>query len=101
VIKLDGRVLADTRNALTLREARYPAVHYIPRADADMSQMIRSDHTTSCPFKGDCAYYARPGGGERAANAVWTYEVPFEAVALIKDHLAYYSDRVEISEIAE
>ncbi len=65
-----------SHNALTLREARYPAMQYIPRADADMTQLIRSDHTTYCPFKGDCAYYDLPGGGERAANAVWTYEAP-------------------------
>jgi uncharacterized protein (DUF427 family) len=100
VIRRDGIVLADTRNALTLREARYPAVHYIPRIDADMTQLIRSEHATYCPFKGDCAYYDLPGGGERAANAVWTYEAPFDAVAVIKDHLAFYPDRVEISEIA-
>ena len=98
VIKLGGQVLADTHAALTLREARYPAVHYIPRADADMSRLIRSEHTTYCPFKGDCSYYDLPGGGEHAANAVWTYEAPFDAVAMIKDHLAFYPDRVEITE---
>jgi uncharacterized protein (DUF427 family) len=101
VVKLDGKVLADTSNALRLREARYPAVHYIPRADAEMGQLIRSDHTTYCPFKGDCSYYHLPGGGEHAANSVWTYEAPFDAVAMIKDHLAFYPDRVEITEIAD
>ena len=101
VVRLDGRVLADTREALTLREARYPAVLYIPRADVRMDQLIRSEHATYCPFKGDCAYYDLPGGGEQAANAVWTYEAPFDAVAMIKDHLAFYPDRAEITEIAE
>jgi uncharacterized protein (DUF427 family) len=100
VIMLDGRVLADTRDALALRESRYPAVQYIPRADADMTQLSRSDHATYCPFKGDCAYYDLRGG-EHAAIAVWTYEAPFDAVAMIKDHLAFYPDRVEISEIAD
>jgi uncharacterized protein (DUF427 family) len=101
IIKLDGQVLADTREALTLREARYPAVHYIPRADAEMSQLVRSSYATYCPFKGDCAYYSLPGGGERAANAVWTYEAPFDAVAAIRDHVAFYPDRVEITEVAD
>jgi uncharacterized protein (DUF427 family) len=101
VVRLDDRVLADTRDALMLREARYPAVLYIPRADVRMDQLIRSNHTTYCPFKGDCAYYGLPGGGEQAANAVWTYEAPFDAVAMIKDHLAFYPDRVEITEIAD
>ncbi|CAN5378953.1 DUF427 domain-containing protein [soil metagenome] len=101
VITLNGQVLADSSGALTLREARYPAVQYIPRADVDMDRLIRSDHTTYCPFKGDCAYYDLPGSGEHVANAVWTYEAPFDAVAMIKDHLAFYPDRIEITEIAQ
>jgi uncharacterized protein (DUF427 family) len=100
VVTLGGRVLAETRHALTLREAKYPPVHYIPRADVDMAALSRTDHATYCPFKGDCAYYSLPGGGERAANAVWTYEAPYAAVAAIKDHLAFYPDRVAITESA-
>jgi uncharacterized protein (DUF427 family) len=100
VVTLNGQVLADTRHALTLQEAKYPAVQYIPRADVDMTALNRSDHQTYCPFKGDCAYYSLPGGGDRAANAVWTYESPFPAVAAIKDHLAFYPDRVVITESA-
>jgi uncharacterized protein (DUF427 family) len=99
-VTLDGRVLADSRNALTLREASYPAVQYIPRADVDMAALSRTDHTTYCPFKGDCSYYSLPGDGERSLNAVWTYEAPFPAVAAIKDHLAFYPDRVEVTEAA-
>ena len=94
-VSLAGRVIADTREALTLREASYPAVQYIPRKDVDMSLLQRTDHATYCPYKGDCAYYSVPDGGERAANAVWTYEAPYAAVAEIKDHLAFYPDRVD------
>ena len=68
-----GRVIADSRRALTLREAAYSPVHYIPRRNVDMSLLARTDHVTYCPFKGDCAYYSIPIGGERSANAVWTY----------------------------
>jgi uncharacterized protein (DUF427 family) len=95
VVTVHGRVIADTRHALTLLEASYPAVHYIPRKDVDMTQLERTDHSTYCPYKGDCAYYTIPEGGERARNAVWTYETPYEAVAEIKDHLAFYRDRVD------
>jgi uncharacterized protein (DUF427 family) len=98
VVKFAERTLADTHNALTLREASYPAVQYIPRTDADMSQLQRTDHRTYCPYKGDCSYYSIPALGERGVNAVWTYESPHEAVASIKDHLAFYSDRVTIAE---
>ncbi len=97
VVTLEGQVLADTSHALILREASYPAVQYIPRADVDMARLTRTDHGTYCPYKGDCSYYSLPGGGDRAANAVWTYEAPFAAVAAIEGHLAFYPDRVEIS----
>jgi uncharacterized protein (DUF427 family) len=98
VVTLGGRVIADTRAALTLREASYPPVQYIPRKDVDMSLLERTSHATYCPYKGDCAYYSIPLGGERSANAVWTYEAPFAAVAAIKDHVAFYASRVDAIE---
>ena len=98
VVTVAGRVIADTRAALTMREAAYPAVLYIPRRDVDMALLARTDHATYCPYKGDCTYYSIPVGGERSINAVWTYEAPFAAVAAIKDHLAFYLDRVDAIE---
>ncbi len=94
-VSLAGRIIADTREALTLREVSYPAVQYIPRKDVDMSLLQRTDHATYCPYKGDCAYYSIPSRGKRSANAAWTYEAPYAAVAEIKDHLAFYPDRVD------
>jgi uncharacterized protein (DUF427 family) len=98
VVTLDGHVIADTRAALTLREAAYPGVLYIPRKDVDMTLLTRTDHATYCPYKGECAYYSIPAGGERSVNAVWSYEAPYEAVAQIKDHVAFYPDRVSAIE---
>jgi uncharacterized protein (DUF427 family) len=95
VVTVAGKVIADTRAAVSLREASYPAVQYIPRKDVDMSQLERTDHKTYCPFKGDAAYYSIPGGGARSTNAVWTYEEPYAAVTQIKDHLAFYPDRID------
>jgi uncharacterized protein (DUF427 family) len=98
VVTIAGRVIADTRDALTLREAKYPEVQYIPRKDVDMSLLERTDHATYCPYKGDCAYFSIPLGGDASANAVWTYEAPFPAVEAIKDHVAFYPDRVDAIE---
>ena len=95
VVRAGGRVVADTRAALALQEAAYPRELYIPRADVDMAALERTDHATYCPYKGDCAYYGIPAGGARVANAVWTYEAPYDAVAAIRDHLAFYPDRVD------
>jgi uncharacterized protein (DUF427 family) len=98
VVSIAGHVIADTRDSLTLREAEYPEVHYIPRKDVQMSLLERTDHATYCPYKGDCAYYSIPIGGDKSTNAVWTYEAPYAAVANIKDYLAFYPDRVEVIE---
>jgi uncharacterized protein (DUF427 family) len=93
-----GRVIADTTRALTLKETRYPPVHYIPRADADMGALQRSVHHTHCPYKGDASYFTIAAGGRRAENAVWSYEAPYPAVNEIKEHLAFYPDRVDAIE---
>ena len=98
VVKAGGKVIADTREALAMREKTYPAVLYVPRKDVDMSLLERTDHSTYCPFKGDCSYYSIPAGGARAVNAVWSYETPHPAMARIKGYLAFYPDRVDAIE---
>ena len=98
LVKAAGRTLADTRAALTLREADYPPVYYIPRADVDMSMLTRTKHVTYCPYKGKSNYYSVPSGGDRSLNAVWSYEDPHDAVRQIKEHVAFYADRVDAIE---
>ncbi|MEO8039576.1 MAG: DUF427 domain-containing protein [Betaproteobacteria bacterium] len=98
IVTVGNRTVADTRAALTLREATYPEVQYIPRKDVDMSLLQRTDRATYCPYKGDCAYYTIPAGGERSVNAAWTYEAPHAAMAQIAGHLAFYAERVDTIE---
>ncbi len=98
VVRVAGKTIADTTEALVLREAHYPPVQYVPRKDVDMDALERSETQTHCPYKGDAAYFSIPVGGERSVDAIWTYEAPYEAVAAIKDHLAFYSDRVDAIE---
>jgi uncharacterized protein (DUF427 family) len=98
VVKVAGRIVADTREALILREASYAPVQYIPRKDVDMTLLERTEHATYCPYKGECSYFSIPSGGDRSTNAVWTYEAPYEAVLSIKDHLAFYPERVDAIE---
>jgi uncharacterized protein (DUF427 family) len=91
VVEANGEVLADTKNALQLKEADYPAVFYIPRRDARMDQLLPTAQRTHCPFKGDASYFSIKGGVE---NAVWSYEHPFDEVREIGEHLAFYPNRV-------
>ena len=95
VVKVAGETIADTTHALTLQEAKYPAVQYIPRADVTVGAIQRTEHSTYCPYKGDASYYSIPAGGERSKNAIWTYESPHPAMAQIKDYVAFYPDRVD------
>ncbi|GAA2787531.1 DUF427 domain-containing protein [Crossiella cryophila] len=98
VVRVGDTVLADTSAALTLRESSYPAVLYIPRADTRVEHLTRTEQSTYCPYKGDAAYFSVPALGVRGENSVWTYETPYPAVAEIKEHVAFYTDRVTISE---
>jgi uncharacterized protein (DUF427 family) len=98
-VTVAGKTVAESTRALRLEEKGYPPVYYLPRNDADMSLLVRTTHYTYCPYKGDCSYYSIPSGGAKSEYAVWIYENPYEAVADIKDHLAFYSTRVDAIEV--
>ena len=95
IVRAGGRVVADFVRTLTLQEASYPAVHYIPSADIDMAALTRSTHGSYCPYKGEAAYFNVEAEGGRIADAARSYEHPFAVMAGIKDHLAFYPDRVD------
>jgi uncharacterized protein (DUF427 family) len=99
-ISSDGVVIADTTHALTLKEASYPAVLYVPRQDANMALLKRTDRVTHCPYKGDANYFSVVADGKAIENAIWTYEAPYPAMADIAGHLAFYPDKVRIEEVA-
>ena len=94
-VSFAGRVIADTKNALTLKEASYKPALYIPRADTEMTLLATTDHRTHCPYKGSASYFTISVDGRSAENAVWSYEQPYPAMAEIKEHLAFYPDRVD------
>ena len=98
-VTIAGRIVAESSRALRLEENGYPPVYYLPRDDADMSLLVRTEHYTYCPYRGDCAYYSIPSGGTNSENAVWTYEEPYEAVSSIKQYLAFYPSRVDGIEV--
>jgi len=94
-VTLKGEVIADTREALALKEGSYPVVYYIPRKDVMMSRLERTAHSTHCPFKGDASYFSLQDGPE---NAVWSYEKPYDEMTMIKDYLAFYPNKVDAIE---
>ena len=98
-VTVAGGIVAESTRALRLEEKGYPPDYYLPRDDADMSLLVRTTHYTYCPYKGDCTYYNIPIGGTKSEYAVWTYEMPYEAVASIRECLAFYPTRVDAIEV--
>lgn len=97
-VRIGGEVVAESDDALTLQESTRPAVQYIPLADVRREMLTRTATTSYCPFKGDAAYYTvTTAAGQTVADATWTYEQPFDAVAPIAGHLAFYPDKADIS----
>jgi uncharacterized protein (DUF427 family) len=97
VVRAGDRVLVDTDKALTLREASYPAVQYVPLAEIDQDVLRGSETHTYCPYKGEASYYTIATGDGELVDTIWTYAQPYEAVAGIAGHAAFYPDRVEIT----
>ena len=97
VVRSGDATIADSRSTLVLREASYPPVRYIPLTDVDRSQLAASELTTYCPYKGDASYYSITRDADRGTDAIWFYDDPYPAVAEIKGHVAFYTDRVELS----
>jgi uncharacterized protein (DUF427 family) len=98
-VSAGGVVIAETAHALTLKEASYPPVQYVPRADAKMELLQKTDRSTHCPYKGDASYFSVNAGGATIANAIWSYEQPFPAMAEIAGYLAFYPDKVTVEQL--
>jgi uncharacterized protein (DUF427 family) len=97
-VTFKGEIIADSRNAIELKEGDYPVVYYLPREEVKMERLLRSNHQTYCPFKGDASYYSLVNG---PVNAVWTYEEPYDEVSAIKERLAFYPDKVDSIKVVQ
>ncbi len=94
-VTFNGEVVADSREAVRMDEGSYAAVYYLPRKDVRMDRLVRTAHTTHCPYKGHASYYSLSSGGRTAENAVWSYETPYDEMGVIKELLAFYPDKVD------
>ncbi len=99
VVRWRGHVVADTTQALELRESSYPPVLYIPRSGADMAHFARTERRSTCPHKGEASYFSLTDATAREENAVWSYENPKAGVEAIAGHLAFYPHKVEIERV--
>jgi len=100
-VTFNGEVIADSWDAIRLDESKYASVYYVPRKDVKMERLTRTTHSTHCPFKGVASYYTLSAGGRTAANAVWSYEEPYDEMSVIKERLAFYPDKVDSISVAQ
>jgi uncharacterized protein (DUF427 family) len=92
-----GVLIAASERALELREATYPPVLYLPKADVATALLVPTERQTYCPFKGQASYWSICAGDALLDNAVWGYDQPYDEVAAIRNHVAFYPHRVEIT----
>ena len=97
-VTFNSELIVDTRDAIRLEESNHGVVYYLPRKDAKMDRLVRTSHRTYCPFKGHASYFSISDG---PADAVWTYEEPYEEVSVIKDRLAFYPNKVDSITVTE
>ena len=95
-----GEVIAQSRDALVLRETGLPPVTYFPIEDVRMDLLHRTEHHTRCPFKGEASYWSIEVGGRRSEDIAWAYEDPLPARADLKGRIAFYADRLDALDTA-
>jgi len=98
IVRVGGVTVAESDNALSLAEASYPVVQYIPLTDVDRNLLSRTDSHTYCPYKGEASYYTlQTPDGQTETDLIWTYEQPYDAVSEIAGHVAFYANRAEVT----
>jgi uncharacterized protein (DUF427 family) len=99
-VTFGGEIIAETSDALVMTESDYGPVYYIPRADVRVGLMEKTYHSSHCPFKGDASYWTINAGDQTAENAVWSYEMPFDEVAIIRETMSFYTSKVDAIEVS-
>ena len=99
VVRAGGAVIAESPNALILREDNYPPVYYLPRDEVGMEFLERSDKVTHCPHKGDATHFHVIRKSTPIENGAWSYETPFSGAAAIKDHIAFCPNEIAVEEL--
>ncbi len=84
-----GKTVADSSRSLVMHETRLPPVFYFPKDDVAMDLLVRSDHRTHCPFKGNASFWSLKIGDKTIENAAWSYEHPYDEASHLHDHVAF------------
>lgn len=94
-VEFNGEIIADSTKAMYLFESRLTPVYYIPLDDVRDDVLVRTEHSTHCPYKGDAVYWDVVVGERRADNAVWAYPAPIDAVPELAGYAAFYWNKMD------
>jgi uncharacterized protein (DUF427 family) len=90
-----GVTIAETTHAFRVLETSHPPVYYIPPEDARTEYLSLNDNHSYCEFKGRADYYDLTIGDQVSRDAAWFYRAPSPRYQEIRDHIAFYSGRVD------
>ncbi|WP_436795191.1 DUF427 domain-containing protein [Actinospongicola halichondriae] len=90
---LNGTVVAESNETIVVE-----GNHYFPPSSIRTEAFTPTAHSTHCPWKGDASYYTVSVEGRSEENAAWYYPEPKDAAAEIKDHVAFYGNKVQITD---
>jgi uncharacterized protein (DUF427 family) len=100
-VVFNGRTIAETKRALRLLETSHPPTYYIPPGDVQRQYLLRTNHRSTCEFKGAATYYTLKVRERKSEDAAWIYHNPKTPYESIRDHVAFYPARVDACYVDE
>jgi uncharacterized protein (DUF427 family) len=94
-VELEGVVIGETERAIRVLETSQAPAFYLPPDDLDWSHLEPSPGASYCEWKGQADYLAAVVDGHRVDDAGWRYRSPVPRFDAIRDHVAFYPDRVD------
>ncbi|HLM65810.1 MAG TPA: DUF427 domain-containing protein [Acidimicrobiales bacterium] len=90
-----GAVVGETTRAYRVLETSQPPGFYLPPDDVALELLRPTARRTLCEWKGSASYLDVVVGHAVAPDAAWTYPTPAAPFAAIRDHVAFYPQRVD------
>jgi uncharacterized protein (DUF427 family) len=96
-VSLGGETLAESRRARVIFETGLPPRWYFPLQDVNQDLLVSSEKTTGCAYKGFASYWSVRLADGVEEDLAWTYRAPRPGAERVKDHLAFFNERVDIA----